>query len=107
MKKFIVLTVMLFAFAVAAQAQTRTPKANARQARQTVRIAEGAATGDLTRRETRGLVTQQRHINRTEARMKADGVVTPTERARLNKKQNRANRNIRRQKNDGQTRGGK
>ena len=66
MKKLIVLTMMLFAFAVAAHAQTRTPKANARQARQSVRIAEGRATGDLTRREAQGLRAQQRHINRTE-----------------------------------------
>lgn len=108
MKKLIVLTMMLFAFAMTTYAQeagTRTPRVNARQAKQSVRIAQGRANGELTRREAAGLRAQQRSIRRTEARMKSDGVVTRQERARLNRQQNRANRNIRRQKNDGQTRG--
>ncbi|MTI20007.1 hypothetical protein E1176_03135, partial [Fulvivirga sp. RKSG066] len=83
---------------------TQTPKANARQAAQQVRIAQGVKSGELTRGERRALKTEQRHIRRVERRAKADGVVTPREKQKINRKQNRANRHIIRQKNDGDKR---
>ena len=108
MKKLIFIATMLLFFvyfgAAAQEGSTRTAKANARQLSQRGRIAQGAASGELTRRETAGLRAQQRHINRTKKRAKADGVVTREEKRRINRKQNRASRNIRRQKNDGQSR---
>lgn len=71
-----------------------------RQTVQRARIAEGRIDGDLTRGETRALRKEQRHIRRAERRAEADGVVTGREKARLNRKQNRANRHIRRAKNN-------
>lgn len=91
---------MLFTLQFASMAQTNT-----RQSVQQARIAEGRASGELTRSETRALKAEQRHIRRVERRAKADGEVTPDEKMRLNNMQNRANRHIRRQKNDLQERG--
>lgn len=84
-----------------ASAQDATPRTNARQMAQQGRIAEGKRSGELTRAETRALRAEQRHIRRTERRAKADGNVTPREKAKLERKQNRANRHIRRAKHNG------
>lgn len=73
-------------------------KVDRRQVRQQVRITQGVQNGSLTRRETKTLRRQQRHIRRTERRAKADGVVTVKEQRALNRKQNRASRSIARKK---------
>lgn len=90
---------MLFAAVLTVNAQ-QTPRANARQGAQQGRIAEGVHSGDLSRKEARKLEMQQRHIKRTKRHAKADGVVTPAEKGMINRQQNRANRNIAREKND-------
>jgi hypothetical protein len=81
-----------------------TPVADGRQQAQRARIRQGVASGELNRAETAKLRSEQRHIRRSERRMKADGKVTARERARLQHKQNRAGRDISRQKHDGQGR---
>jgi hypothetical protein len=97
-------TVWMILFAVSlatlVQAQTRTPRANARQAAQQGRIQEGKNSGELTNKETAGLRAEQRHIRRSERRAKADGEVTVAEKKRLERKQDRASRHIRRAKNN-------
>ena len=103
MKKIIfIMASFLLTFGVNAQDNNR--KANQRQIVQQARIAQGVASGELTRKERRLLKLQQRNIQRTKLRAKSDGVVTPGERALIRKKQNRANRAIRREKNDAQIR---
>ena len=87
--------------AAVAFAQERTPRVNTREAVQQTRIAQGHQSGELTRGETHALRTEQRHIRRSERRAKADGDVTVAERRRLDRKQDRANRHIRRAKNNG------
>ncbi len=72
-----------------------------RAERQQGRIAQGVRSGQLTPRETRRLVQQQRHVRRLEGRARADGVVTAAERRKIRMEQNRANRTIRRMKNNG------
>ena len=81
-----------------------TPVATNRQVNQAARIAHGTANGQLTRPERRALKAEQRHIRRVKRRAKADGVVTGEEKLRINRKQRRANRHIRRQKHDAQKR---
>ena len=81
---------------------TRTPVANTKQVNQATRIMHGQATGQLTHAEARALKKEQRHIRRVKKRAKADGVVTVEEKQRINRKQRRANRHIRRQKHDAQ-----
>jgi hypothetical protein len=99
MKKAIILTTFLLA-AVVTFAQERTPRADAREATQRTRIVEGRANGELTNGETRALRAEQRNIRRTERHAKADGDVTVRERRRLDRKQDRANRHIRRAKHN-------
>ena len=93
------LLLVLFA-ALAVQAQTATPQVTKRQAKQTQRIQQGVASGELTRAETKQLAKQQRRIQRGKRRVKADGDVTRRERATLHARQNAASRNVRRKKNN-------
>ena len=78
--------------------------ANQRQGNQKERIKQGVKSGELTKKETKQVVRQQRDIQRTKKAAKADGVVTKKEKAVINKKQNKASRNIRRKKNNGKSR---
>ena len=80
------------------------PRAARRQSAQKARIAEGVQSGDLTRRETEKLAVEQANIKATKQAAKADGVVTPLEKATIERKQDRASRHIRREKNDRQHR---
>lgn len=99
-KKLTLTLLIAIGFTAFAEAQTRTPVATSKQIKQHKRIAQGNASGSLTRKETRQLKTEQRHIQRTKKRMKSDGKITKKERAILNQKQKRANRNIRRKKHN-------
>lgn len=100
MKKIIAfLAVGLLVCIVESKAQN-TPAVDQRQKVQRERIQTGVATGELTRREAADARHDQRRIRRVERRAKADGVVTTDERARLHRKQNKANREIRRNKHD-------
>ena len=81
---------------------TATPRIDKREARQQKRIDQGIASGELNAREAARLDAQQGRIHAAEARAKSDGVVTAKERARLTRKQNKASRNIRRNKHDAQ-----
>jgi len=87
-----------------AYATNTTRAASARQVNQQARITHGVANGELTRPERKALKAEQRHIRRVKRRAKADGVVTPHEKVRINRKQRRADRHIRRQKHDVQKR---
>jgi len=100
---FLVITLLAFGY-LGALAQTETPVATKRQVNQHARIAHGAANGELTRAEARALRAEQRHIRRVKKGAKADGVVTGEEKLRINRKQRRANRHIRRQKHDSESR---
>ena len=97
------LSIMIFAGILAAQAQ-HTPRVDQRQEAQRHRIQNGVKTGELTRVEAADARHGQRSIKRAECRAKADGMVTPQERARLNHKQNKAGRQLQRNKHDAQER---
>lgn len=88
----------------AATGVASSPRIDARQARQQHRIAEGRASGALTRHETRHLAHQQRAIRHAERHAMADGKLSSTEKARIERMQDHASRSIRRQKHDAQTR---
>lgn len=83
-------------------AQTATPGADQRQAHQAARINQGVASGELTRREAARLQRGQVHVQNVENRAKADGLVTPRERAHLRHAQDVQSRRIARQKHDRQ-----
>lgn len=79
MKKHILIFSVLSLLSVALYAQDATPRTNVRQK------------------------AQRGHIRRSERRAKADGTVTVAEKRKLERKQDRANRNIRRAKNNSVT----
>lgn len=84
-----------------------TPVLDQRQERQAERIQQGWQSGELTRGEAAGLIRGQQQLRRMEYRAKADGQVTPRERARLQHNANVQSRHIFRQKHDGQSRRGR
>jgi hypothetical protein len=98
-KYFITLTLTLMCTISAAMpAEARI---NQRQDRQQQRIVNGIQDDSLTARETAGLVKQQASIRQYERRSRADGNgLSPVERARIEQRQDRASRNIYRQKHD-------
>jgi hypothetical protein len=78
---------------------------NGRQVRQHQRIREGVRSGELTRREASRLRLEQKAVRREERRYRATGgALSSQERRDLRRDQNRASRDIYRQKHDGQKR---
>ena len=65
---------ILSTFALGAWAQTETPRVDQRQAKQQARIAQGAASGSLTKRETRRLEREQLAVANAKGAAQADGV---------------------------------
>jgi hypothetical protein len=94
MKKAIVLFALLAVGLATVTAQTATPRVTKRQIHQQARIKEGVKSGELTPGETRKLERQEAKIAVDKAQAKLDGVVTPRERAKLNREQNRASRRV-------------
>lgn len=90
----------MFGLSLTSNAQSETPREDARQKAQRARIHEGRKDGELTKGEAAMLNAEQRNIRKTERRMKADGEVTPVEKARLERKQDRASRHIRKTKHN-------
>jgi hypothetical protein len=87
--------------AIGVQAQDRVDN---RQVKQRARIVNGVENGSLTKKERQRLVHEQRHIRKSGRRAESDGTVTAKERVRLERMQDRAGRDIYRQKHDDQVR---
>lgn len=79
---------------VGLNAQTKTPKVTERQKIQKEKIEQGVKSGELTRPETRQLAKQQAAIHKNKKASKSDGVVTKRERAKLDRMQDKAAKNI-------------
>ena len=80
------------------------PSINRSEHREQVRIHQGVRSAELTRHETRRLEAEQARIRVDERFARADGTITPRERARLNNELGHASRDIYRQKHDRQDR---
>ena len=104
MKKLIALLSFVVLMGIVESKAQNAPVVDQRERAQRHRIQHGVATGELTRKETAGARNDQRRIRRSERRAKADGVVTTNEQTRLNHKQNKASRELRRDKHDTQDR---
>lgn len=99
-----VLTITFLSFSAFTMAQTATPRVTKRQVHQQERIGQGVKSGELTPRETARLEGREQKIQHDKKAAKADGTVTHSERAKLNREENRTSRAIYRQKHDGQIR---
>jgi hypothetical protein len=84
---------------------TKTPVINERQKNQKARIRQGVRSGQLTKGEARNLRQEQRTIKAEKQMAKVDGKVTPAERAKVRRDQNKANRDIYRMKHNKRTQG--
>jgi hypothetical protein len=82
---------------------TKTPIVNERQRNQHNRIKQGVKSGELTRKEAAKLRNEEKTIQAEKQMAKADGKVTPAERAKIRRDQNRANRDIYRKKHNERT----
>jgi hypothetical protein len=79
-----------------------TPKIDQREANQEKRIAQGEASGQLTRREARRLNRGEARIDKAEDHAAADGKVTGQERKRIAHMQRAESRDIAHEKHDRQ-----
>lgn len=100
MKRFLVLVLAAALFGSVSFAQTATPKVTKRQHHQQQRIKEGIKSGEVTKGEAAKLEAQQGKIAVDKAKAKSDGVVTAKERAKLQREQNRASKNIYKKKHN-------
>jgi hypothetical protein len=96
----LLLTAVFAAISVPVLAQTATPKLDAREQKQQERIANGAASGQLTAKETQNLEKREAKLNADEAAAKSDGVVTAKEHRQLKREANRDSRRIARKKHN-------
>lgn len=103
MKKLILFFALTGGISFFASAQT-THRVASKQAMQSIRIADGVKSGELTRHEAKQLKKQQKHIQIEKQIAKADGVVTRKEKAHIRHDQRVASRSIYRQKHDLQIR---
>ena len=85
----------------AAAQNVNDPGIQKREVWQQDRIQQGVNSGQLSQGESTRLENQQSHLKASEGRLKADGNLTPAERARLTRMQDRASRNVCRKKHNG------
>jgi hypothetical protein len=103
MRKYIMISALLTGSLFTFSAEAGRPLK--REAKQQQRINDGVASGELTPAETARLEAQQARIKATVAKERADdGRLDAHERAKIERMQDRASRNINRQKHDSQKR---
>lgn len=101
--KFLIIPVLALSLMNVTAEASRNRK---REVRQQARIGQGVQSGQLTRKEAKKLRRGQKKVDQLQTQASADGVVTPQEKLRLEKAQDRQSRRIHRQKHDDQQRGG-
>ena len=101
--KRIIATAASITFLVASAAFAEV-KVDRRQERQQARIAQGVKDGQLTAKEAAHLETKEARLQAEKRDMREDhgGTLTPAERAKLNRQQNRLSKDIAHQKHDRQ-----
>ena len=100
LKPALALVVLIFGTTATHADPAATPWIDQRQKNQAQRVEQGVQSGALTRRETRTLEARQKKFAKDEAAAKADGVVTPAERAKLRREERRTSRAIFRKKHN-------
>lgn len=94
MKKISVIFVLALFLGTITFAQTQTPQINKTQKKQIERIKEGAKNGELTKKETKTLLKEQKYIQKEKKRAVKDGKVTKAEKTKIKEDQARASKNI-------------
>jgi hypothetical protein len=102
MKK-ILLTFMVLGFFTVVSTEAygqQTKRADQRQENQKRRVKRGAKSGEITKREAKGIKKSSANARRYEKKVKSDGTVTWKERVRLEHKQDKTSRRIYRTKHN-------
>lgn len=105
MKKSTIFAVLAILGSAPILAGDKTPNLDKREANQHARIHQGVESGQLTKPEARRLREGEARLKYNEAKAKADGTVTPEERAKLQREADHESERIYKQKHDAQTRG--
>lgn len=100
--KLMIIGLFVFGFTFTSQAQFKkqAPPVVKKSIKQQKKIQHGVKSGELTKKETVKLQRQQRRIFKAKRKAKADGVVTPKEKAKLHVRHKRANAAIYRMKHN-------
>lgn len=95
MKKLLVLAALfVFVFSNAQQKEDINLRGEKK------RVAQGIKTGEINKNEAKVIQNKAQQVKRTEARAKADGVITTAERAKIARKDAKLDRTIRRTKHN-------
>ena len=99
-RKILVATAIVMAMGIgSASAQIRKREKN-----QHARIAQGVRSGELTKAETKNVVSKEKDVRQDVKAAKSDGVVTNAERKEIRRDQNKASRTIYRKKHNNRER---
>lgn len=93
-------SLFLLGFMMTMQAQKATPVIKAHQVNQNERIRAGIKSGEISKAELRCIRKDKKKVRHLKHSAKADGVVSPKERAQLHKKQHKNSRKIYRAKHN-------
>lgn len=99
--KFLFTVAIVLAFGINSAIAQARPHFNNQQGR----IRQGVRSGELTKREAKNLVYDQKNIHHEIRSAKADGIVTPCEKKDIRQDRNQANREIYRKKHNNRDRG--
>lgn len=99
------LAVLVFALLLGATVNSVSAQSQTRAIAQRNRIIDGLRGGELTHRETRKVINDQRNIRKDYHRFKCnDGYISPRERKHLRKEQRKASHRIYRYKHNNRDR---
>ena len=98
MKNVLLSSVLVLVFGLSAEAHRN----QSRERNQQSRIRNGVQSGELTQKEAKKLRKGQRKVDRLQKGAMEDGVLSPEEKARIEKAQDRQSKRIYRQKHDAQ-----
>jgi len=105
MNRSLIALALTLALSAAVQAQEQGAAVEAqRDANQQERIEQGLQSGQLSTKEAGHLESEEQHIDRQEAHdLKQGGTLTPQEKARITREQNKVSGDIYREKHNGVT----
>ena len=104
MKRILIMATVVVLVGMAAAPSAWAGRIGIRQVRQKERISQGVKSGELTRFETRQLVTEQHRIQHVKQHALSDGTLAPREKARLELRQDKASADIYRLKHNNRDR---
>jgi len=105
MKRIIlIIAALIFTTSSIFPKNVKTPKINKKQKKQIVKINQGIKSGELTGKEAKKLLKQERKLQKQKKIAKSDGFISPKERTKLRKETKKMDAKIYKQKHDKQKR---